>query len=131
MANRPSLSKGTRFKVFTRDEFTCVYCGRKAPFVRLEVDHRVPRCAGGGDSFGNLVTACWDCNRGKAGRDLGADYFASFVPTELRLSIQQAHDIAFMAALDEDGWFDGWEPEDPEYDEEAEVEDLWESSWLT
>ena len=29
------ISKGTRFQVFQRDEFTCQYCGRKSPDVQL------------------------------------------------------------------------------------------------
>lgn len=58
---RPSV----RFDVFKRDDFTCVYCGRRPPEVTLEVDHLLPRAEGGGDQPENLVTACWDCNRGK------------------------------------------------------------------
>lgn len=58
---RPSI----RFEVFKRDGFTCQYCGRKPPDVVLEADHIVPRIAGGTDDLENLVTACWDCNRGK------------------------------------------------------------------
>lgn len=60
-----SLSKKTRFDVFKRDGFTCAYCGRKPPAVTLEVDHIIPRAEGGGDEIENLVTSCFDCNRGK------------------------------------------------------------------
>lgn len=67
MAVRPK----DRFEVFKRDGFTCQYCGRKAPDVVLEVDHIVPQCEDGSDGLENLVTSCWDCNRGKAGRPLG------------------------------------------------------------
>lgn len=56
-----------RFEVFKRDAFTCRYCGKKSPDVVLEVDHIVPVCEGGSDDEMNLVTSCWDCNRGKAG----------------------------------------------------------------
>jgi hypothetical protein len=54
-----------RFEVFKRDGFTCAYCNRKTPDVVLEVDHIIPRAEGGDDELENLVTACWDCNRGK------------------------------------------------------------------
>lgn len=37
----------------------------------LEVDHILPRCEGGIDDAGNLVTSCAECNRGKAGVLLG------------------------------------------------------------
>lgn len=62
-----ALSVRTRFEVFKRDDYTCRYCGRKSPDVVLEVDHVVPVCDGGDDDEMNLVTACWECNRGKAG----------------------------------------------------------------
>jgi 5-methylcytosine-specific restriction endonuclease McrA len=63
---RPSL----RFEVFKRDSFTCRYCGLKSPEAILEVDHVIPRSAGGGDEISNLVTACYLCNRGKSARIL-------------------------------------------------------------
>lgn len=65
------ISVRTRFEVFKRDEFTCLYCGRKSPEVVLEIDHIVPVSAGGTDDPINLTAACWDCNRGKAGVSLG------------------------------------------------------------
>jgi hypothetical protein len=57
--------------VFKRDLFTCKYCGRRPPEVVLEVDHIIPRAGGGSDDIENLVTACCDCNRGKAAKGLG------------------------------------------------------------
>lgn len=60
-----ALSARTRFRVFNRDSFTCQYCGRRAPEVRLEVDHIHPRSCHGSDDFDNLITACRECNRGK------------------------------------------------------------------
>jgi len=63
-----SLSVRIRFEVFKRDRFTCSYCGSHPPDVLLECDHVVPRAAGGSDDIDNLVTACWDCNRGKSDR---------------------------------------------------------------
>ncbi len=56
--------------MFKRDSFTCGYCGRTPPLVVLEVDHIQPVVLGGDNSEGNLITACFDCNRGKAGNDL-------------------------------------------------------------
>jgi len=61
-----SLPKRLRFEVFKRDNFTCQYCGARPPDTVLEVDHVIPQCRGGGDSWDNLTTACWNCNRGKA-----------------------------------------------------------------
>ncbi len=61
-----SIRVSRRFRVLRRDGFRCRYCGRKAPDVILEVDHVIPRSRGGTDYEGNLVTACWGCNRGKS-----------------------------------------------------------------
>lgn len=65
-----SLSKKTRFEVFKRDSFTCQYCGNNPPVVVLEVDHIVPVSRGGEDVIDNLITSCFDCNRGKSDREL-------------------------------------------------------------
>ncbi|MEN6623839.1 MAG: HNH endonuclease [Smithella sp.] len=65
MTNRKSISKRIRFEVLERDNFTCQYCGRKAPNVILEVDHIVPVSKGGSSEYWNLATACADCNAGK------------------------------------------------------------------
>lgn len=54
-----------RFDVFKRDAFTCQYCGSVPPSVVLEIDHIKPVCDGGSDDKENLITACFDCNRGK------------------------------------------------------------------
>ncbi len=55
-----------RFQVFTRDNFTCRYCGRIPPQVSLQVDHVIPYSKGGATELGNLVTACSECNMGKS-----------------------------------------------------------------
>lgn len=63
---KAELAIGLRFQVFQRDHFCCRYCGSAAADgAILEVDHVNPRSRGGADSLDNLVTACWECNRGK------------------------------------------------------------------
>lgn len=57
-----------RFDIFKRDAFTCRYCGKRSPEAILEVDHVVPRASGGTDDQENLVTSCYECNRGKSAR---------------------------------------------------------------
>lgn len=59
------ISKKLRFEIFKRDKFKCQYCGRNAPDVVLEVDHINPKSKGGGKDILNLITSCFDCNRGK------------------------------------------------------------------
>lgn len=60
-----AISKSKRFEIFKRDNFTCQYCGQRPPNVVLECDHLHPVSKGGTDADDNLITACWDCNRGK------------------------------------------------------------------
>jgi len=67
---RVSIGKKARFEVFKRDSFTCQYCGRTPPAVVLEIDHIIPICSAGDSCEENLITACFDCNRGKAGNSL-------------------------------------------------------------
>ena len=55
----------TRFNVFLRDGFQCVYCGARD---ELTFDHVVPRSRGGRTSWTNIVAACSPCNLKKGGR---------------------------------------------------------------
>lgn len=65
MADRKPISKRLRFEVFKRDNFTCQYCGAKAPDAVLHIDHIHPVVDGGTNDVTNLITACSDCNLGK------------------------------------------------------------------
>lgn len=68
MVQRKSIKKSIKFEVLKRDSFTCQYCGKSAPNVVLEIDHILPVSKGGTNAILNLVTSCYDCNRGKAGK---------------------------------------------------------------
>ena len=72
MATRKALSKRIRFKVFERDGFICKYCGRNSDAVALEIDHVHPVSKGGGNGMENLITSCFDCNRGKSDKVIDA-----------------------------------------------------------
>lgn len=64
---RISISKKTRFEVFKRDFFKCGYCGSEVGAgVVLEIDHIIPVAEGGTNVMENLITSCFDCNRGKS-----------------------------------------------------------------
>lgn len=76
------ISKKTRFEVFKRDGFQCAYCGKTPPEIVLEVDHIEPVSEGGTDDMENLLTACFDCNRGK--RNIKLDK----IPTKLEENIE-------------------------------------------
>ena len=55
-----------RQTVLERDDYTCVYCGRRGG--RLGLDHLVPVSRGGTSELSNLVTACVACNSAKGAR---------------------------------------------------------------
>lgn len=65
-----SVPSGMRFEVFRRDNFKCVYCGRSAPEVQLQADHKIPWKVVRRHEVENLVTACRDCNSGKSDKNL-------------------------------------------------------------
>lgn len=62
------ISQQRREEMFHRDGYRCVYCGLPFEPDLLTVDHVEPRVKQGDHSSGNLVTACAECNRLKAGR---------------------------------------------------------------
>ena len=64
------ISRKERFEVFKRDLFQCQYCGRAPPQVLLECDHIEPVARGGSGDRDNLITSCFDCNRGKSATPL-------------------------------------------------------------
>jgi len=80
---RKAISTRRRFEILKRDRFTCQYCSRKPPKVALEVDHIVPVSKGGSNESTNLVTACFECNRGKSNIDLVV------VPESLSIKLEQ------------------------------------------
>lgn len=68
---RVPLTIAARFSIFSRDDFTCVYCGKRTNSP--EVDHVVPVSAGGDNDWRNLATSCWKCNRGKSAKRVDLD----------------------------------------------------------
>jgi hypothetical protein len=54
--------KPSRSMIYKRDNHTCQYCGATK---HLTIDHVIPRCRGGEDTWENLVVACSSCNTKK------------------------------------------------------------------
>jgi len=54
-----------RRNVALRDGYVCCFCGRRLSYRTLTLDHVVPRCLGGEDSWENLASACRQCNSRK------------------------------------------------------------------
>lgn len=94
-----TVSKSKRFSVFARDSFTCQFCGKKPPAVVLEVDHFHPASQGGSDDESNLITACFDCNRGKSDTVVESDPRASSESIEIRREmLEQMREMAILEA---------------------------------
>ena len=105
-----ALSPKVRFSVFERDGFTCQYCGGKPPESLLEVDHIHPVSKGGDNSFVNLLTSCFECNRGKSARVLSMPD-ASIEDRTARIKEAEMQVLAYREMLqkqrdrqDEDVW---------------------------
>lgn len=60
--------KVSRIGIYSRDNFTCQYCGKKN--VELSLDHVHPKHLGGEHTWENLVTCCKKCNGLKGWRTL-------------------------------------------------------------
>lgn len=60
---KPKFSKKA---VFIRDNFTCQYCGKT--INKPTLDHILPRCRGGVNSWTNVITACHTCNNKKSNK---------------------------------------------------------------
>lgn len=86
MSERKPLGKRTRFEVFKRDGFCCIYCGNTPPNVLLQVDHIVAVANGGPDDMENLVTSCQACNAGKS------DVPLNHLPNTARPTSEQRQD---------------------------------------
>lgn len=67
---RQGISLRMRFWIFKRDHFRCTYCGAGPMETVLQIDHRVAIADGGSNDVSNLVTACFECNAGKAAETL-------------------------------------------------------------
>ncbi|MGJ8644668.1 MAG: HNH endonuclease [Luteolibacter sp.] len=60
--------KFTRRNVFLRDKFTCQYCEKVFPEIKLNLDHVIPRDKGGVTSWDNIVASCVKCNTRKSNK---------------------------------------------------------------
>ncbi len=58
----------TRKNIWLRDSCKCQYCGEAVTLKEMTLDHVKPKADKGGDTWGNLVTACFECNLKKGKR---------------------------------------------------------------
>lgn len=62
---RYAISGDVQQKIWARDGFKCMYCGREMGEVQLSVDHFDPLEFGGAETQENLISACRKCNKRK------------------------------------------------------------------
>ena len=94
-----ALSKSIRFEIFKRDNFTCQYCGRKAPEAILEIDHIIPKKENGTNKTYNLITSCFECNRGKSHKVLSNKIAREDLHTDIIDLKEQIEQIKFFEDL--------------------------------
>lgn len=63
-----------RLAVYRRDDFACKECGWTDREALLQLDHRYPWSAGGGDESSNLRTLCQRCNVARSNWNDGAQH---------------------------------------------------------
>lgn len=116
------VSKSLRFEILRRDQFRCHYCGKESAQTELHVDHVVPQSLGGSNDPSNLVTACAECNSGKAGRILdepvlaAVDEKAQRYATAVEQAIAERRRVFASERQIQDAFrehWDQWEPQDP------------------
>ena len=116
------VSKALRFEILRRDNFRCHYCGTEAAQAELHVDHVVPQSLGGGNDASNLVTACAECNSGKAGRTLdeptlaAVDEKAQRYATAVEQAIAERRQVLATEQQTKDAFrteWNRWEPVEP------------------
>jgi len=64
----PTISTFSKRNVLKRDRYTCQYCGKQSR--DLTIDHVLPKSKGGETVWENVVSACEECNKSKADKDL-------------------------------------------------------------
>jgi 5-methylcytosine-specific restriction endonuclease McrA len=94
---REAIHASTRFEILKRDNFTCQYCGAKAPEVVLHVDHIHPVADGGTNELLNLIAACQSCNLGKSDRKLSDHQKVAKQADQMRELQERREQLEMMA----------------------------------
>lgn len=63
-----AISGAVQQKIWHRDGWQCMYCGKSVPQIQVTVDHFVPLELGGEDNPGNYISACRQCQKAKGNR---------------------------------------------------------------
>ena len=78
-----------RRKIKERWNWECAYCGSDE---NITIDHVTPRCKGGQDTLGNMVSCCNKCNQSKSHTLWEEWYFSQeFFSLERYAKIKEMH----------------------------------------
>ncbi len=73
------MKKTIRQAVYAKHNGRCGYCGKHITYKQMQVDHILPKCAGGANHIGNLMPSCRRCNHYK--RSLTVSEFRKLMAT--------------------------------------------------
>lgn len=82
--------------VHQRDDWTCAYCGKFGDTI----DHIVPKCLGGGESWDNVITACKKCNNKKDNKllsEIGWELLFEPVPLTREMTFKSEQEEVYAA----------------------------------
>jgi hypothetical protein len=58
----------TRKNIYERDNYQCQYCMHEYNYLKLTLDHVVPKSKGGTRGWSNMVSCCRKCNQKKGNK---------------------------------------------------------------
>lgn len=81
----------SKYNVFLRDQYTCLYCDEKLKSSEATMDHVIPISKGGKTNFLNIVTACHLCNGTKGNHTHMKPRYAPYHPGYWELVRKRKH----------------------------------------
>jgi len=86
--------KNHREKLWEEATGHCIYCGKPVSPEEMEVDHIIPLCQGGDNSYANKVCSCPHCNAAKAGLSLEEFLSAHMGPKQRKHFSNRVNELA-------------------------------------
>jgi 5-methylcytosine-specific restriction endonuclease McrA len=70
----------SKYNVFLRDQYTCLYCDKPVQHNSATLDHVIPLSKGGKTNFLNIVTSCESCNSLKGNKTTMKPRYSPYQP---------------------------------------------------
>lgn len=78
--HRKNSVRFSKYNVYLRDEYKCVYCGFQGNNQNLTIDHHLALSKGGKTNWNNILTACSPCNTKKGNRNILKPRYLPYKP---------------------------------------------------